>query len=232
MDSAAPTVPQRLNPRKTPIQSRSGATVEAIQEATIQVLLAEGLTRLTTTRVAGRAGVSVGTLYQYFPNKQALLFTILLRHFEEMADALERIGIDGSPRPLADVADSIADAYVSVKMARPDLTTALYRVAGAIDQFRLSTGVFYRLQAAVVRVLANASDASFSDLERVAFTLLSALAGVSRGSFGTLVSRPEVLGRLREEAHLLSRAYLSAAADAATSAAPAACTTAHAESAS
>lgn len=212
MDSAVPTVPQRLKPRKTPIQTRSGATVEAIQEATIQVLLADGLTRLTTTRVAERAGVSVGTLYQYFPNKQALLFTILLRHFEEIAEALERI--DSSPRPLADLADSIAAAYVSVKMARPDVTTALYRVAGAIDQFRLSTDVFKRLEAALVRVLGNASDAAFNDLERVAFTLLSALAGVSRGSFGKLVSGPEVLGRLREEACLLSRAYLRAAADA------------------
>ena len=49
-------------------------TVEAISEATIQVLLAVGLDRLTTTRVAERAGVSVGTLYQYYPNKQALLY--------------------------------------------------------------------------------------------------------------------------------------------------------------
>ncbi|MCW5706956.1 TetR/AcrR family transcriptional regulator [Shinella sp.] len=213
MDRTVSTVPQRLRPRKTPIQTRSGATVDAIHEAVIQVLLAEGLTRLTTTRIAERAGVSVGTLYQYFPNKQALLFAILLRHFEEMAEAFERIGIDGSQRPLADLADSIADAYVSVKLARPDVTAALYRVAGAIDQFRLSTSVFKRLEAAVVRVLGNASDASFNDLERVAFTLLSALAGVSRGSFGKLVSGPEVLDRLRDEARILSGAYLRAASN-------------------
>lgn len=214
LNGTAPTVPQRLRPRKTPIQTRSGATVEAIHEAVIQFLLAEGLGRLTTTRVAERAGVSVGTLYQYFPNKQALLFAILLRHFEEMAETIERIGTDSAPRPLADLADSIADGYVSVKMARPDATAALYRIAGAIDQFRLSTDVFRRLEAAVVRVLGNASDATFSDLERVAFTLLSALAGVSRGSFGALASGPVVLDRLREEARLLSRAYLRAAADA------------------
>jgi AcrR family transcriptional regulator len=67
-------------PRKTPIQARSAATVEAIVEATIQVLLAVGLDRLTTTRVAERAGVSVGTLYQYYPNKQSLLFALLKNH--------------------------------------------------------------------------------------------------------------------------------------------------------
>ena len=178
--SAAPEAKENTDPGAV------GATVEAIQEAAIQVLLADGLARLTTTRVAERAGVSVGTLYQYFPNKEALLFAILQRHFEEMAESIERISIDGPRRPLADLADSIADAYVSVKIARPEATTALYRVAGAIDQFRLSTGVYKRLEAAVVRVLANASDASFHDVERVAFTLLSALAGVSRGTFGRL----------------------------------------------
>jgi len=59
-----------LEPRKTPVQERSTVTVEAIYEATFQVLLTVGgPDRLTTTRVAERAGVSVGTLYQYFPNK-------------------------------------------------------------------------------------------------------------------------------------------------------------------
>ena len=60
-----------LEPRKTPVQARSTVTVEAISEATIQVLLRHGAERLTTTRVAQRAGVSVGTLYQYYPNKQS-----------------------------------------------------------------------------------------------------------------------------------------------------------------
>ena len=59
-----------LEPRKASQQSRSVATVEAIYDATIQVLLKSGQDRLTTVHVAERAGVSVGTLYQYFP-KQA-----------------------------------------------------------------------------------------------------------------------------------------------------------------
>ena len=69
-----------LDPRKTPVQARSTATVDAILSATTQVLLSEGQERLTTTRVAYRAGVSVGTLYQYFPNKQTLLRAVLERH--------------------------------------------------------------------------------------------------------------------------------------------------------
>ena len=56
--------PAALKPRKTPVQARSEATVAAIFAATIQVLLSDGERRLTTTRVAERAGVSVGTMYQ------------------------------------------------------------------------------------------------------------------------------------------------------------------------
>lgn len=213
MENAAPSVPTRLKARKQPSQSRSEVTVEAIHEAAIQVLLADGLTRLTTTRVATRAGVSVGTLYQYFPNKEALLFAVLLNHFEEIVEAIENVAAVSRGQPLSSLAEALANAYVDVKTARPDATTALYRVAGAIDQFRLATGVYQRMSQAVVCVLANASDARFVDSERAAFTLLSALAGLSRGTFGGLVSGPEAVARFREEAKLLSCAYLKAAAD-------------------
>src|SRR5471032_3341611 len=79
-----------FEPRKTPVQARSTVTVEAIAEATIQVLLSHGIDRLTTTRVAERAGVSVGTLYQYYPNKQALLFAVLEAHLERIATVLKQ----------------------------------------------------------------------------------------------------------------------------------------------
>ena len=73
-----------LEPRKSPVQARSTASVDAILEATIQVLLTVGKERLTTTKVALRADVSVGTLYQYFPNKSALLQAAVKRHLVEV----------------------------------------------------------------------------------------------------------------------------------------------------
>jgi AcrR family transcriptional regulator len=73
-----------FEPRKTPVQARATVTVEAICEATVQVLLTHGADRLTTTRVADRAGVSVGTLYQYYPNKQALLFAVMEDHMDRV----------------------------------------------------------------------------------------------------------------------------------------------------
>ena len=87
--------PDQLKPRKAPRQARAEATLCAIFEATIQVLLAGGERHLTTTRVAERAGVSVGTMYQYYPHKQALLYAVLQSHLAHISAAVEaacRIG--------------------------------------------------------------------------------------------------------------------------------------------
>ena len=77
---------ESLNPRKKPQQRRSRVTIDTIFEATIQVLLANGLDRITTIQIAERAGVSVGSLYQYFPNKNALLAAVVKRHVGEVVD--------------------------------------------------------------------------------------------------------------------------------------------------
>jgi AcrR family transcriptional regulator len=92
-----------LEPRKTPVQARSTVTVESISEATIQVLLSHGAERLTTTRVAERAGVSVGTLYRYYPNKRSLLFAVLENHLNKVAARVEAVCESGRHKPLAGV---------------------------------------------------------------------------------------------------------------------------------
>src|SRR5215469_17560163 len=122
-----------LTPRKSPRQGRSIATVDAIFEATIQVLLSDGLIRLNTTRVAHRAGVSVGTLYQYFPNKQALLFAVLERHIAMLAAAIEKTR-DESPCATKEIiAEAVVKAYVRAKMAQAEISPALYRIAQELD---------------------------------------------------------------------------------------------------
>ena len=67
-----------LSSRRQPQQARSSDLVAAILEAALQVLAKEGVHRFTTTRVAERAGVSVGSVYQYFPNKASILFLSLI----------------------------------------------------------------------------------------------------------------------------------------------------------
>src|SRR5215468_4995189 len=105
-----------LEPRKSPVQAHSNASVEAIHEATIQVLLAVGKEQLTTTKVALRAGVSVGTLYQYFPNKAALLQAALRRHLNGVSEIVERACREQHGNTHRQMVIALVSAYLEAKM--------------------------------------------------------------------------------------------------------------------
>lgn len=85
----------RTTPRKLPHQERSRATVDALLAAAARVLVKEGYDRASTNRIAETAGVSVGSLYQYFPSKEALVAALVERHFaamfEPFVEALGRL---------------------------------------------------------------------------------------------------------------------------------------------
>lgn len=91
----------RISSRKTPKQARSTELVSAILEAAIQVLVQEGAQRFTTARVAEKAGVSVGSLYQYFPNKAAILFRLQSDEWRQTHAILANILGDATKPPLA-----------------------------------------------------------------------------------------------------------------------------------
>jgi AcrR family transcriptional regulator len=77
------------NPRKLPQQDRSRVTVEAILEATTHILTEEGYEKANTNRIADRAGISIGSLYQYFPNKEALMAALMEQHSNEIVELVE-----------------------------------------------------------------------------------------------------------------------------------------------
>lgn len=85
-------MPQKLrtSPRKMPTQARSKDTVEAILRATARVLVTEGYDRASTNKIANRAGVSVGSLYQYFPSKESLVAALIEEHTSQMMAVLEQ----------------------------------------------------------------------------------------------------------------------------------------------
>jgi AcrR family transcriptional regulator len=86
-------------PRRQPVQARSTHLVAAILTAAVRVLEREGPQRFTTIRVAEEAGVSVGSLYQYFPNKQAILYRLQLDEWESTGEAIDAILSDDGLAP-------------------------------------------------------------------------------------------------------------------------------------
>lgn len=113
-----------VNPRKIPLQGRSKATVEAIVEASAQVLLEAGFERFTTARVAERAGVSVGSLYQYFPNKAALVCAVIDKCCENFLGAFQGAL---SARPRTSLGECV-DAIVEATIVSHHLTPELHRI--------------------------------------------------------------------------------------------------------
>ena len=96
-------MPDRSNPRissrKRPKQARSAQLVSDVLTAAAQVLARDGAHRFTTARVAEKAGVSVGSLYQYFPNKEAILFRLQFDEWQQTTGMIERILTDTSLQP-------------------------------------------------------------------------------------------------------------------------------------
>ncbi len=197
-----------FEPRKSPVQARSAASVDAILQATIQVLLKVGKERLTTTRVAARAGVSVGTLYQYFPNKRALLQAALKRHLEQVVEAVERTCQEQAGNSLVPMAEALISAFLAAKMKNAKMSAALYSVSSDVDGARIVQQVGVRINRAVVRMLASAREPLNKDPELVASMLQSAMTGVVRGLLES--PSPEKFEVVRQELILFASAYLEA----------------------
>ncbi len=200
-----------LEPRKTPVQARSTVTVEAIYEATFQVLLAVGPDRLTTTRVAERAGVSVGTLYQYFPNKQSLLLSVLEKHLDQVAGAVELACRRNHGQQLSTMIESIVEAFVDAKMKRYDISMALYATAVGVQERALVNKVGKRARAAMASMLATAPNTKFADLPFTSLMLLSAMGGATRAVLEA-GSSPGMVRLLRKQLVLLCRGFLTSVA--------------------
>jgi AcrR family transcriptional regulator len=112
-------------PRNQPRQSRSRATVELILDATIRIFEREGSESATTSRVAEVAGVSVGTLYQYFSNRDAILDALQDREFERATQMMQRVLSGKGQASPREVARSVVEELFALYRAAPALHRAL-----------------------------------------------------------------------------------------------------------
>ncbi len=204
----ASSTPRSLNARKQPIQGRAAVTLDAVFEATIQLLLRDGPHQLTTTRVAHRAGVSVGTMYQYFPHKQALIYALNDRYLKALAEKIEVVCREHHGKPAADMIEALIDTYWRAKTERSDVTRALYRSVADMDNSALIEAFAIRADAATTAMLATASDTTFADLALVNRTLVTVIFGTVRNAFERNLTGA-VAEDLRRELLKMCRAYLT-----------------------
>ena len=205
----AADVATAFEPRKMPIQTRATVTVGAICEATIQVLLSHGADRLTTTRVADRAGVSVGTLYQYYPNKRSLLFAVFEDHMDKVSRAVENACADACHKSMSEMIRQLVEAFVDVKMQRADISIALYQVAPDVGGPALVKRTAQRLRKAIEAMLLTAPELKLPPDRFAIDMMLASMSGAMRSALEAGAS-PAMFRKVREHLVLLCQSYMAA----------------------
>lgn len=198
-----------LEPRKSPVQARSSASVQAIREAAVQVLLKEGKERLTTRRIADRAGVSVGTLYQYFPNKGALLQAVLRDHLDGVAEALRRSCEEWKGATLDQMANGLVEGFMKAKLRHVETSRALYFISDDVGGAAIARQNAVRNVSALASLLESAPQKLIERPEIVASMVLATMAGVSRRMLETGLGNGE-LEAMQQGLKTMVRAYLQA----------------------
>jgi len=109
--------------RRTPVQERSNDTVNHILAAASSLLVATPLEQITTSLIAREAGVSIGGLYRFFPDKQSIIDAIAVRHVEELQESLTNSLLAADVSDARGFLNLVIDAYVAFLDARPDFRT-------------------------------------------------------------------------------------------------------------
>lgn len=149
-----------LKPRKRPRQERSRATVEALLEAAAHVFERHGYAAGTTNRIAERAGVSIGSLYQYFPNKDAILVALVDEHVDEATAAIGPLlaELDEQRPPLREALTRLVGAMAELHRHRPGLHRVLFEEAPRPPGLQARLEELERAGAEAVAAYLRASD--------------------------------------------------------------------------
>ncbi len=149
--------------RRRPVQTRARQTVEAILDAVIRILKREGFDAVTTNRIAEVAGVSIGSLYQYFPDKRAIFAALHRRHVEEVDRAIQTALIENAASSLDHLIRALVDAMIDAHTHDPELhellmTEVPHRADGTVDFAMRLRGAFRLAIATRAGELSNGRD--------------------------------------------------------------------------
>ncbi len=194
--------------RKEPRQARARETVEAILTAAARILTSEGFEALTTNRVAAVAGVSVGSLYQYFPNKEALTRALCERHTRGVRDRIRQRFEQAWHEPLETVARMVIEGMVEVRRHQPRLHQELLRLAPSVGGLEELHAVEHEVEALLARFIeSRGKTLRTPDPAMAAFLICHAVQATVHGA---VLEKPEWLkeDRFVEETTALVVGYL------------------------
>ena len=200
--------------RKAPAQERSQALVSALIRSTARILICDGWQGLTTNRVAEEAGVSVGSLYQYFPNKDALVHAVAVDLAEGMGATILALRTELAGASLAEAIAMLVRAAIEVSRADAPLFRAVLAELPRLGGLEVFERVNRRMVDALAEWIAERRDeVEVSDPSLTAHVIVTALDGLTDHA---LVFRPELLesARFRRELERLVAGCLGVAAPA------------------
>jgi AcrR family transcriptional regulator len=181
----------QTRPRKTASQQRSRLTVDSLLEATARILVKEGYDRASTNKIAAAAGVSIGSLYQYFPSKEAVVAALIERHTQELFQLVLNASLKVSERPIEIGVRELIAAAVEAHRVDPRLHRVLAEEVPRVGRLEHIDAVEQNGRALIRGYLeAHRSEIDVADLDLAAFILSTTVEALTHSA---VLRRPDIL---------------------------------------
>lgn len=202
----------QTNPRKSASQERSRSTIDALLEATARILVREGYDRASTNRIAEVAGVSIGSLYQYFPSKEALVAAVIDRHTQQVSELTRNALVKMAAQPLEAAAREFVSIAIEAHRVNPRLHAVLSEQiprVGRLENIEANVRDGYAMVRGYLEV--HRDEINVADLDIAAFICVTTVEALTHAA---VLRNPELLApnridRFIEEASRLILRYLT-----------------------
>jgi len=181
----------QTNPRKSASQERSRSTVDALLEATARILQKEGYDRASTNRIAEVAGVSIGSLYQYFPSKEALVAAVIDRHAQEISQVTRDALIKMAASPIEVATREFVSVAIEAHRVNPKLHAVLSEQiprVGRLENIEANVREGYALVRGYLE--AHRDEIDVADLDLAAFVCVTVVEALTHAA---VLRRPDIL---------------------------------------
>jgi AcrR family transcriptional regulator len=187
----------QTNPRKSASQARSRLTVNAILEATARIVMKEGYGRASTNKIAAKAGVSIGSLYQYFPSKEALIAAVSERHSHEVLQSVRNALVKVAARPIEEAVRGFVSIAIDAHRINPKLHRVLAEEIPRLGRVERVETINLDAHALIRGYLdAHRDEIDIADLDLAAFICVTVVEALTHAA---VLHRPDILTNERAE---------------------------------